>query len=313
MEREAVCQLSWRKQAFHVGIDFHLPKWAESHTLVPTPLVLGEKKVRIFASFLDSFFVGRIGWIDLEYDDDFFKVQQVSEEPFLDTGAKGSFSEYGTGLGCFWPREKPEHISFVGFSRPPGYKFKAFSGLEKIENLSTFQKIADSESWLGGDTFGKTIVGLHDLIEIDRTIYGFVSLGDDFQIIDGRPFPRYQVGLLSGTDLENLILVSKNILPVPRDVYRMGRPRVELTNRGVEILVTVGTFDGRYFPMAFYSEDLKTWREESIESFCSVIVPNFDNLQQCYLSRFSLQNKEFIVYNGNDMGRYGFGIAAAHK
>jgi hypothetical protein len=40
-------------------------------------------------------------------------------------------------------------------------------------------------------------------------------------------------------------------------------------------------------------------------------VPGFDDKQHCYLSRFSIQGKEFIVYNGNDMGRFGFGIATA--
>jgi hypothetical protein len=311
MEKLAVTKYEWEKRAFLLGVDFILPGWGLSHALVPTPVVQDENNVRIFASFLDSNSIGRIGWVDLFYDGVNFTIKAVSQEPFLNVGPEGSFSEYGTGLGCFWPRENPEILSFIGFSRPPGFKFKAFSGIEPLSNIDSFSKSATEKTWLKGDYFGKTIVGVHDLIEIDGVIYGFVSLGNDFEIIQGKPYPKYQVGLFSGRTLEKLDLVAPNILPLPENVYRMGRPRVELTDWGVEIIVTAGTTDGRYFPIVFYSNDLKKWKMCELNSFSANSIRGFDDKQQCYLSRFSIQDKDFIVYNGNEMGRYGFGIATS--
>lgn len=311
MERSAVCDLHWTKQAFMIGRDFFLPKWARSHALVPTPIVVNNNSLRIFSSFVDSEFIGRIAWIDLDYNGETFKVREVSQIPYLEVGDESSFSEFGTGLGCFWPRENPEYLAYIGFSRPLGFKFKAFSGLKKVEITGVEGYKANIDVWLGGDKLGKTIVGIHDLIEINGLIYGFVSFGDDFEIIDQKPYPKYQVGLIGGSRLEELELISKMILPIPKDVYRMGRPRAEITKRGIEVLVTAGTTDGRYFPLAYYSNDLKEWTAQSLESFRNTCLPQFDDKQQCYLSRFSFQNKEFIVYNGNDMGRFGFGIATA--
>jgi hypothetical protein len=300
MERPAVCDLQWTKQAFLIGRDFLLPRWARSHTLVPTPIVINNNSLRIFSSFVDSEFIGRIAWIDLDYNGETFKIREVSQIPYLEVGDESSFSEFGTGLGCFWPRENPA-----------GFKFKAFSGLKRVRIKGVEGYKANIDTWLGGDNLGKTIVGIHDLIDINGLIYGFVSFGDDFEIIDQKPYPRYQVGLIGGSRITELELISKRILPIPKDVYRMGRPRAEITKRGIEVLVTAGTTDGRYYPMAYYSNDLKEWTERSLESFWRTSLAQFDDKQQCYLSRFSLQNKEFIVYNGNDMGRFGFGIATS--
>jgi hypothetical protein len=311
MERPAACDLYWTKQTFIIGRDFVLPKWACSHTLVPTPIIVDDNTVRIFSSFVDSDFVGRIAWIDMDYNGETFEVKEVSQLPYLEVGDKNSFSEFGTGLGCFWPRESPEYLAYIGFSRPPGFKFKAFSGLKKVGVAAVEGYTANIDTWLGGDKLGKSIVGIHDLIEINGFIYGFVSFGDDFEIINQKPYPKYQVGLMGGFQLKELELISKRILPIPKNVYRMGRPRAEMTRRGIELLVTAGTTDGRYFPLAYYSNDLKVWTEERLESFRQTCVPGFDDKQQCYLSRFSIQGKEFIVYNGNDMGRFGFGIATA--
>jgi len=285
------------------------PKWGESHALVPSPIVLSGNKVRVYCSFVDSEFRGRVGFVDIEIMNEKPQVVEVSNVPALDLGECGSFSQYGVGLGTFWPNELGGDLYFVGFDRPTGFKFKAFSGKATYDAESMTYRHSSQGAFFGPECGGSTIVGVHDIFQYEGLMHALVSIGSGFQIIDGREFPKYQVHLASGKDVESLTVAPEPIISAELPVYRIGRPRIYSTNKGFEILVTAGDLAGNYLPRVFYSRDLKDWKEGSCESFTNSTVLNFDDQHQCYLSRFSLSGNEYIVYNGNRMGVNGFGIA----
>jgi hypothetical protein len=301
-------EYSWHKFGLVYNTTMN-PNWGESHALVPSPVVLSELKVRIYCSFIDSQFRGRIGFADIEVIKDTPQVVEVGKVPTLDLGESGSFSQYGVGLGTFWPNEVGGDLYFVGFDRPAGFKFKAFSGKAIYDEASMTYKHSSQGAVFGPECGGATIVGVHDIFQNGDSMHALVSIGSGFQIIDGKEFPKYQVHLASGKDLESLAISPQPIISAEYPVYRIGRPRIYQTSKGFEILVTAGDLAGNYLPRVFYSKDLQDWREGSCESFTRSTLLNFDDQHQCYLSRFSLSGDEYIVYNGNRMGINGFGIA----
>jgi hypothetical protein len=310
---EPIWRLQWEKTSFIQGVDYQSPKFGTSHALVPTPLILTEDVVRIYCSFVDQNFIGRIGWVDLQFKGKGFKVIDVSKDPFLDVGMTNSFSAYGTGLGAFWPKNRPDYLFYIGFNRPKNVKFHAFTGLVTIPSKDFGGVNSELEPFLGPAPGYSTIVGLHDLVESQGKLIAFVSLGDDFLRIDGKELPKYQVGIAVGTSVNDLVIKQKSILSVDKDVYRLGRPRIEVTTDGYELLVTAGNLRGEYFPLAYYSHDLSNWERRDLKSFTETVIPRFDDAQQCYLTRFNMLGHQFIAYNGNQMGRYGFGIAKARS
>jgi hypothetical protein len=58
-----------------------------------------------------------------------------------------------------------------------------------------------------------------------------------------------------------------------------------------------------------WSEDLESWtRDDSVPSLEG--TPNsWDSDMQCYPHAFTSNGKIFLLYNGNEFGRYGFGLA----
>ena len=57
-----------------------------------------------------------------------------------------------------------------------------------------------------------------------------------------------------------------------------------------------------------YSKDLKNWiRDDSFIKFSN--NSEWDNKMQCYPQFFKFQEKFFLLYNGNNFGEKGFGIA----
>jgi hypothetical protein len=271
--------------------------------------VVTPSQVAIFCSFIDQEFRGRIGRVDIGFEKGYPEVVDVKQNPILDLGVKGSFSQYGVGMGAFWPNQVNGELYFVAFDRPKGFKFKAFTGKARFD-VSSQQYVHTSDTpKFGPEMGGRTIVGVHDIFEHDGLTHILVSIGSGFERINGKEYPQYQVHLASGTDLEHLEISDKPIIEAISPTYRIGRPRITKIHDGFEILVTAGTLDGSYLPEAYYSPNLSEWTKGSVKSFVSQQIKDFDDLHQCYLSRFNINGEEWIVYNGNHMGIDGFGFA----
>ena len=43
--------------------------WAKSHAMLPTPLDMGDGRLRIYVAFVDENTVGRIGYVDVDARD----------------------------------------------------------------------------------------------------------------------------------------------------------------------------------------------------------------------------------------------------
>jgi hypothetical protein len=300
---------NWEKFGLTYSSKISNPHWGSSHALVPTPVVIDSRNVAIFSSFIDDEFRGRIGRVDVDFSDGKPRISKVYHDPILDLGNAGTFSQYGVGMGAFWPNVIGGDLYFVAFDRPKDVKFKAFTGKAIFDENSQIYRHESSQPKFGQEMGGKTIVGLHDIFEFDGLIHALISIGSGFEIIDGKEFPQYQVHIASGPNLDRLIINPSPIIKATKPTYRIGRPRISKIMDGFEVLVTAGTTHGTYLPEAYYSTDLNKWTQIPIENFTKNTVPGFDDLHQCYLSRFEINGESWIVYNGNKMGIEGFGFA----
>lgn len=58
-----------------------------------------------------------------------------------------------------------------------------------------------------------------------------------------------------------------------------------------------------------YSEDLCNWTRSDEEAGIDISVNDWDSDMQCYPHIFKVNDKIYLLYNGNEFGKYGFGIA----
>ncbi|MGB7483606.1 hypothetical protein [Castellaniella ginsengisoli] len=58
-----------------------------------------------------------------------------------------------------------------------------------------------------------------------------------------------------------------------------------------------------------YSTDLKNWTRDDEAAGINVSVTGWDAEMQCYPHVFECDGQVYLLYNGNDFGRYGFGLA----
>lgn len=58
-----------------------------------------------------------------------------------------------------------------------------------------------------------------------------------------------------------------------------------------------------------FSEDGRTWTRDDDNSGIDISIGGFDSTMMCYPHIFENAGRVFLLYNGNDFGRYGFGLA----
>ncbi|HMG68103.1 MAG TPA: hypothetical protein VK588_10465, partial [Chitinophagaceae bacterium] len=58
-----------------------------------------------------------------------------------------------------------------------------------------------------------------------------------------------------------------------------------------------------------YSEDLVNWTRNDDLLGIGVTEGSWDSDMMCYPHIFSCEGKIYLLYNGNEFGRFGFGLA----
>jgi hypothetical protein len=58
-----------------------------------------------------------------------------------------------------------------------------------------------------------------------------------------------------------------------------------------------------------YSDDMTVWTRDDGAAGISVSEEGWDSQMQCYPHTFSVDDKVYMLYNGNEFGRFGFGLA----
>jgi hypothetical protein len=58
-----------------------------------------------------------------------------------------------------------------------------------------------------------------------------------------------------------------------------------------------------------YSDDLKNWTRDDENSGITTTPGDWDSEMMCYPHIFECDSKVYLLYNGNEFGKYGFGIA----
>jgi len=137
------------------------------------------------------------------------------------------------------------------------------------------------------------------------------AVGNGWGKIEGISYPQYDINYVESTDGFSFgpgIKAIKND-PINRE-YRIGRPRVYRSNDRYIMNFTYGTTDGRYLAGQAISDDGIKWTRKDSEIGISTSVNGWDSKHISYPCILKVNSgKTYMFYNGNHMGKYGFGYA----
>lgn len=281
--------------------------WAEHSALTPTPIIINDY-LRIYAGFRDSFGISRIGYVDLDKEDP-SKVINVSTKPALDIGRPGSFDDNGVILGDILFFEKKYYMYYVGFQLVRNVKFLAFTGLAvSNDDGVSFERVSEAPIMDRSDE-GVYFRAIHSVIHEDGLWKCWYGSGSAWTVIDKKPYPSYTIRYAESVNGVNFNGVGAEIFSFQENEYRIGRPRVIKENAAYQMYFTVGTLAGSYLPGFAKSIDGKEWHRNDLLSGLGPSALGWDSRCVSYMAPIKVNNKEYVFYNGNNMGREGFGFA----
>jgi hypothetical protein len=284
--------------------------WMRHSALTPTPLALDDERIRVYAGFRDEAGVSRIGYVDVRADDP-TDVLEVSREPVLDLGRGGCFDDNGMILGDVAHGPGGLYLFYVGFQRVAGAKFLAFTGLALSSDGGTHFRRVQETPILDRAPGRSTIAAVHSAHFEHGRWRLWYAVGDDWETIDGAPFPRYHIRHVEAASLD-AIPRADHLCLLPRgSEYRIGRPRVYRLDGRYVMYFTRGNRTGEYFPGIAVSDDGLRWARCDEEFGLTLSSDGWDSRTICYPALLARPDRLLMFYNGNAMGVDGFGVAEA--
>lgn len=315
--------MKWRKigKVFD-PTQYQLPKNCKQFAQAPQTLTFDEF-VRIYFSTRtkeekSGKYLSYVAYVDMRMDT--LEVMRVAEEPAISLGALGCFDEHG-----IFPMSVLRHGHAVygytcGWSRRISVSVETAIGLAiSHDEGRTFSRVGDGpllaaslrEPCLIGDGFVRIFGGKFHMWYI-------FGLGWKKYPSQGSPERIYKIGHAVSDDgvswdkQEGFQIISD----------RLGKDECQA-------LPTVGKIDGRYHmffcyrqPYDFrknstrsyrighaYTDDLIRWTRDDESLVLDVTPRSWDSDMVCYPHIFEWNGKTFLLYNGNEFGRTGFGLA----
>ena len=263
-------------------------------------------------------YLSHIAFVDMRKN--LREVIRMSDKIVIPLGGLGCFDEHG-----IFPMNVLRHGDTVygytcGWNRRVSVSVDTAIGLAiSNDNGVTFQRIGDGpvlaaslhEPCLVGDCFVKVIGDVLHMWYIFGTGWKRFSA-------DAPPDRIYKISHAVSADGINWVKEeARQII-----ANRLGPDESQA-------LPTVIEIDGRYhmffcYRQSFdfrknkdrgyrighaYSEDLVNWTRADEDPFLNVTPGDWDSDMLCYPHVFESDGKVYLLYNGNDFGRYGFGLA----
>jgi hypothetical protein len=288
-------------------------RWAMSHASLPTPMVLDERRIRVYAAFLDAERVGRVGYVDVDARDP-RRVLAVSRRPVLDVGAPGTFDDNGVNPVCLVEHGGRRYLYYVGWQLGVRVRYYLFVGLavsddggESFRRCSQVPVLDRSD----GELFVRTAA--HVRIEDGRWKMWYVG-GSDWIEVRGKSLPSYTLRYLESPDGLRWGRAGRVCLDFASpDEHGFGRPYILRRGGGYAMWYSIRTISKGYRLGYAESADGLAWRRKDDEVGLGVSPEGWDSEMVCYSSLVSAGGATYLFYNGNNYGATGFGVAVRRE
>ncbi|MBN8507200.1 MAG: hypothetical protein J0L57_01165 [Burkholderiales bacterium] len=301
--------------------EHRLPNGCEQFAQSPQALVFDDF-VRIYFSTravdTNGKFLSHIAFVDMRKN--LRDVIRVSDRTVIPLGGLGCFDEHGIF---------PMNVLRVGnrvFGYPCGWNRRVSVSVDTAIGLAissddglTFQRIGDGpvlapslhEPFLVGDGFVKHFAGSFHMWYIFGTEWKRYAPG-------AAPDRTYRIGhAVSSDGIQWQKEEARRIIPdrLGPDESQALPTVIQLGSRYHMFFCYRQSFDFRANPGRGYrighawSDDLSNWTRDDDSPRLDTEPGAWDSDMQCYPHVFDCDGRVYLLYNGNQFGRHGFGLA----
>lgn len=286
-----------------------------THFHKPTPLVISGEIVRVFFGVRDATRTTRTYWVDFGLNDRHF-VAVNRPQLALDIGPIGAYDDSGTNVSSVVTIGSRHAMYSIGWSPSQKVHTKNFVGLSFSPDGNLFER-EHFGPVMGPNYEEPFYIGAVHVIPHNSGFRMYYTCGLRWVMVHGRPEIQYEVRFCESPDGVNWIRTGVSCLgEIPENVA-YARPWVVRRN------------DSWFM---FYSKrSLTDFRENNLRNYSIEAASSVDGIHfqpisgggivwagepfsfergvQAYPALFSMQGRDFLLFNGADFGKDGFGVA----
>lgn len=300
--------MKWNKIK-HLFVANQQSKWMHSHASNAVFYPLNETIGRVYFSCRDINGKSHIAFLDIDFSTD-FKIIKLSKEPVISPGPLGTFDDSGVVMGCIHEINGMSYLYYLGWNLKITVPWLNTIGLA-IGNASK------------GEFKKYSMAPIMDRSNEDPYSISYPSIVKDNE--------RYQMwygsNLSWGKNEEDMKHVfkyatskdgihwkrtNKTVLNFEHpNEYALSKPWVLKDKNGYKMWYsyrgngTVNTYRIGYAE----SKDGINWIRKDDLAGINVSTNGWDSQMISYPNVFKFMDKTFMLYNGNEYGKTGFGIA----
>ncbi|MFC0605132.1 hypothetical protein [Winogradskyella pulchriflava] len=300
--------MTWKKLK-HLFVADKQYEWMYSHGSNPVFSNLEGSINRIYFTCRDALSRSHIAYIDVDFDDD-FKVVNIAKEPVLKPGKLGMFDDSGVVMGCFQNVGKRKFLYYLGWNLKVTVPWLNTIGLAILDpETDTWVKASNAPIMDRSheDPFSISYPSILFENNVYRMWYGSnLSWGEkqeDMKHVfkyaestDGIHWERTNK-IVVGLEHKNEYALSKPWVIKDGGIYKMWYSFRANNN--------ISTYRIGYAE----SSDGINWQRLDKTVGIDVSKSGWDSQMISYPCVFDYNNKRYMLYNGNDYGKTGFGIA----
>jgi sucrose-6-phosphate hydrolase SacC (GH32 family) len=293
--------------------------WMKEFAQAPSVLIF-EKIVRVYFSCRslpdeNGQYISRLAYIDLNRYN-LFEIVKICKTPILMLGELGTFDEFGTYPASVIRSGDDIRVYYAGWTRCESVPFNAAIGVAiSSDNGETFTKLGNGPvlSYTPDEPF---VLGSPKIRRFNQVWYLWYAAGKKWIKNNGKPEPVYKIRMASSRDGLNWIKNGKDLI------------ENKIEENECQASPDVFFFNGKYhmffsyrYNLGFkskekgyrigyaFSDDLINWIRDDTRAGIDVSEEGWDSETISYSHVFELDENIYMLYQGNEIGRFGFGLA----
>lgn len=260
-------------------------------------------------------YISYMAYVDLNRKN-LFEIVDVAKEPVLPLGKPGTFDEFGTNPTSVIRVGNDIRVYYCGWTRCISVPYNAAIGVAVSDDGGLTFKKAGSGPVLPYSVDEPFVIGSPKIRYYNGTWHLWYGAGKKWVHDESKPEPVYTLRLATSADGFEWEKYGKEIMPCRLEENEcQASPDVFYSGKKYHMFFSyrynLGFKNrGKGYRMGYaYSHDGRTWVRDDTLAGIAVSDEGWDSESISYPHVFELDGGVYMLYQGNEIGRYGFGIA----
>ena len=276
-----------------------------SHASNPLAVHLKNDVYRVFFSGRCQENKSSVGYVDIDIVEK--TVIEVCAKVIVKHGTDNSFYSHGISIGNMYTIEDRNYIQFMAWQIRNGGHWRGDIGRLEVSNDYKQLTLAPEDVYIGCDNEDPISLSYSWIMQDEGIYKMWYGSTIDWTSENGEMI--HVIKYATSNDGEHW---QKHGLAIPYELgvaQAFSRPTVVKNEQGYHMWFSYRSGDGTKYRIGYaHSIDGINWDRKK-DSGINVSEDGWDSEMICYPFVFKHKDKTYMLYNGNDYGKNGFGLA----